>query len=175
MSHPSRAAWPTTPDSQAKHWLPLCVIEICDYSLCRNVVVRDKQYCEVNTWRWKRLLTRERHDNFMESFALLRHCIVGVWLDVRTGIFPAISISKDVPVISGCSPPTWAGELWGNPGRKEHLPSNSRPTAATPYGESWGNVGCESTRYWPQIAEERIKGMISVSSGSRILPHMEKC
>ena len=36
-------------------------------------------------------------------------------------------------------PGWWAGAPWGNSRRKEHLPSNSHQTAATPYGEPWGN------------------------------------
>ena len=32
----------------------------------------------------------------------------------------------------------------------------------------------KSTEYWPQIAETHIKGIISVSSGSCIVPYIEK-
>ena len=39
VRHPCRAGWLTIPDSQAKHWLSLCVTEICGYSSCRNIVV----------------------------------------------------------------------------------------------------------------------------------------
>ena len=37
----------------------------------------------------------------------------------------------------------WVGQLWRNSGRKEHLPSSIRQTAATPCGEPRGNSGCE--------------------------------
>ena len=42
----------------------------------------------------------------------------------------------------------WAGEPWGNSGRKEYLTSSSHQTTVTP-SEPWGNSGCESTGYWP--------------------------
>ena len=59
-------------------------------------------------------------------------------------------------------------------GRKEHLPSSSHQTAATPYSESQGSSGCENTGYWPQIAKMHIEGMISVGPDSCIFPHTEK-
>ena len=36
---------------------------------------------------------------------------------------------------------------------KKHLPSSSHQIAGTPCGEPWGNIGCENTGYWPQIAQ----------------------
>ena len=57
---------------------------------------------------------------------------------------------------------------------KVYLPSSSHQTAATPYGEPWGNSGWENTGYWPQLAEVHIKGMISVSPDSSIFPYIEK-
>ena len=41
-------------------------------------------------------------------------------------------------------------------------------------GESQGNSGCEKKGYWPQIAENRIIRMISVSTESCIVPFLEK-
>ena len=38
--------------------------------------------------------------------------------ELRNGILPAKSINKDDTVISHSSPPMWAGEPWGNPGRR---------------------------------------------------------
>ena len=32
------------------------------------------------------------------------------FIDVRNGIFPAISLNKDVTIISNYSPPVWDGE-----------------------------------------------------------------
>ena len=85
---------------------------------------------------------------------------------MRNGIFAAISVKKkkkDVAVVSNCSHcEWWAGEPWGRSGRKEYLLSRNHQTAATPYGEPWGDSGCANTRFWPQIAEMHIKGMISV-------------
>ena len=65
---------------------------------------------------------------------------------MRNGIFPAISVNKDVTVISNYRPPMWAGESWGNTEGKEYLPSSSHQTAATPFGEPHGSSGCEKHR-----------------------------
>ena len=89
---------------------------------------------------------------------------------VRNGVFPAISVNNNLTDISNYSPPTWASEPEETLEGKEYQPSSSHQTAATPYSESWGNSGCENTRYWPQIAEVHIKGMISVSPDSCIFP-----
>ena len=43
----------------------------------------------------------------------------------------------------------WAVYPWHNSGRKDYLPSSSHQTVATPYGEPWGNSGCENTGYCP--------------------------
>ena len=55
-------------------------------------------------------------------------------------------------------------------GGKEYQPSSSHQMAATPYSESWENSGCKNTRYWPQIAEVHVKGMISVCPDPCIFP-----
>ena len=57
---------------------------------------------------------------------------------LRNRISPAVSVNKDVTVISDHSPPTWAGEPKGTQEGEEYLPSSSHQTTATPYGESWG-------------------------------------
>ena len=46
-------------------------------------------------------------------------------------------------------------------------------STATLNSEPWGDSGWE--RYWPQIAEVHIKGMISVSPDSCIFSNTEKC
>ena len=46
---------------------------------------------------------------------------------------------------------------------------------SNPNSTPWGDSGWESPGYWPQMAEVRIKGMISVSPDSCIFPYMEKC
>ena len=46
--------------------------------------------------------------------------------------------------------------------------------AITPYGEPWGNSGCENIGYWPQTGEVHIRGMISVSPDSCIFSHTYK-
>ena len=44
---------------------------------------------------------------------------MGSFLPLRNGIFPSISVSKDVTVASNCNPSTWAiKQAWGNSGRK---------------------------------------------------------
>ena len=48
-------------------------------------------------------------------------------INVRNGIFPAVSVNKDVTVISDDRPPVWTGEPWGHSRRKEYLPSSSQP------------------------------------------------
>ena len=40
--------------------------------------------------------------------------------------------------------------------------------------EPWGNLGCENSGYWSQIAEVHIKRMSSVSPDSCIFPYIEK-
>ena len=57
---------------------------------------------------------------------------------------------------------------------EEYLLSSSHQTASTLYSEPRGNSGCESTGYWPQIAEVPMKGMISASPDSCISPYIEK-
>ena len=56
---------------------------------------------------------------------------------------------------------------------KENMISNT--VEILQYGEPWGNSGYENIGYWPQIAEEHIKGIISVSPDSHIFPYIEKC
>ena len=53
------------------------------------------------------------------------------------------------------------------------LPSNSE-TAATPNNDPRGSTGWQNTRYWPQVTEVHIKGIISMSPDSCIFPFKEK-
>ena len=99
--------------------------------------------------------------------------LVKFWFKRRIweiGIFPAISVHKDVAVISDFSPATWA---WETQERQEYLPSSSQP-AATPYSEPWGNSEWGNIAYWPQLGEVHIKGMISVSPKLLASSHTEK-
>ena len=46
-------------------------------------------------------------------------CVLGSpGMVMRNGIFPAVSVTKDITVFGDCSPPMWAGEPWGNSGRR---------------------------------------------------------
>ena len=45
----------------------------------------------------------------------------------------------------------------------------------TPKGAPWGDPGWESPRYWPQIAEVHIKGMVSINPDSFVFQYIEKC
>ena len=90
--------------------------------------------------------------------------------EVKKGVFPALSMNKDVTVISYSNPPGCSGRL---PAR-----SSSLRAAATPYSGS----GCETQelRMWKHriLAPDSgdvYEGMISVSSDSRIFPNIEKC
>ena len=68
------------------------------------------------------------------------------------------------------------GEPWGNSGRRQMscpLPS-PQSLQPPPKDAPWGDSGWQSTGYWPQIAEVRIKGMISGSPDSCIFPYIEK-
>ena len=81
-----------------------------------------------------------------QSGCLLLSLVLSKWMVLRNIIFPAVSVNKDVTVISDDGPPMWAGESWGNTEGKECLPSSSHQTAATPSGEPQGSSGCEKHR-----------------------------
>ena len=84
---------------------------------------------------------------------------------MRHGAFPAISVNKDVIVISDSSPP-------GHSGRRRLPVIWQHEAAATPYARRTENV--KNTGYCPQIAEMHMKRMISVSPNSFYLPILEK-
>ena len=56
-------------------------------------------------------------------------------------------------------------------GWKEHLPSSSHQSAATPCFERWGNSGCENTGYWPGelrcISKEWSQRALALASSQR--------
>ena len=58
-------------------------------------------------------------------------------------------------------------------GHREHLPSNSHQTAATPDSEPRGNSGGENTGAWPQTAGLHITGTVSLRTGLCII-HAQK-
>ena len=65
-------------------------------------------------------------------------------LFLRNGIFPAISVNKDVTVISNCSPQCeMAAANKETQEGEEYLPSSSHQTAVTTYCESQGSSECE--------------------------------
>ena len=109
---------------------------------------------------------------------LVKHysgCFWCVCMKLRNAIFPAISVNKDVTVISDCSNHEWwAGMPKYTQEGKEYLPFSSHQIAATPCSEAWGNSGYGNTGYWPQIAEVHNKGMISVTPDTCIFPYTEK-
>ena len=51
-------------------------------------------------------------------------------LTLRNAVFPAVSVNKDVTIISDSSPP-------GQPGRRISAWSGNHQAVATPYGENW--------------------------------------
>ena len=55
---------------------------------------------------------------------------------------------------------------------EEYLQSSNHQAAATPYNEPQQSSGYE--KYWPQIDEVYMKGMISLSPDSCIFPYVEK-
>ena len=87
------------------------------------------------------------------------------WM-VRIGIFPAISINKDVNIITDPSPPGQSG--------KRRIPRISS-IRLQPLPTPWGAQDVKNTGYWPQITGMHTKGMISVSPDSRIFPYKAKC
>ena len=88
---------------------------------------------------------------------------------MRNGVFPAMSVNKDVTVISDSSPP-------GHSGRKRiSAKSGSHEAVATPYGEHRGTQDVKKTQDTdPRIAEMHMKGMISVSPDSCIFMKRRK-
>ena len=96
---------------------------------------------------------------FLEGcFSLLTHEI-----PQRTGIFPALSVHKDVTVISYASPP-------GNSGRRKIPIFSSHQAATEPYNEPQGSSGCE--KHKKLAAEMHMKGMISLSPDSCIFSYI---
>ena len=81
---------------------------------------------------------------------------------MRTGIFPALSVNKDVTVISYSSP-------LGHSGRRRIPIFSSHQAATMPYNEPQGSSGCEKHR--KLAAEMPMKGMISVSPASCSFPY----
>ena len=93
---------------------------------------------------------------------------------LRNGIFPAISVNKDVVTRK---PAITDGELVSPEGTQEgknscHLTAIRRQSLPSMSPEEARDM---ETRYWPQRAEVPIKGIISVSPFSSIVPYIEKC
>ena len=65
---------------------------------------------------------------------------------MRNGIFPAISVNKDVTVISNCGPQCEMVSPKETQEGEEYLPSSSYQTAVTTYCESQGRSECE--KHW---------------------------
>ena len=68
------------------------------------------------------------------------HIYTSIFTHVRNGVFPAMSVNKDVTVISDSSPP-------GHSGRKR-IPAKagSREAVATPYAEHCGTQDVKKTQ-----------------------------
>ena len=102
-------------------------------------------------------------------------CIAGEFFTNWATIFPAVSVNKDVTIISDFSLPNV--KFWTvRAPRKErntYPPGDIRlqplPTVSTEELGMWKNPG-----YWPQIAEMHMKEMISVSPDSCIFAYTEK-
>ena len=89
---------------------------------------------------------------------------------LRNGILSAISVNKDAAVT------TMDGEWVSSEGTQEG--KNTCHLAAVRL-QLLPAANLEETQgvkkgYWPQTAEARIRGMISVSPDSSILPYIEK-
>ena len=89
---------------------------------------------------------------------------------LRNGILSAISVNKDATVT------TMDGEWVSSEGTQEG--KNTCHLAAVRL-QLLPAANLEETQgvkkgYWPQTAEARIRGMISVSPDSSILPYIEK-
>ena len=123
------------------------------------------QTCLEKAWRIHREAQTHHTSNiqilktFLEGcFSLLTHEI-----PQRTGIFPALSVHKDVTVISYASPP-------GNSGRRKIPIFSSHQAATEPYNEPQGSSGCE--KHKKLAAEMHMKGMISLSPDSCIFSYI---
>ena len=89
--------------------------------------------------------------------------------------FPPYQLTTNITVTGNCSRQgRWAGEPWGNAGRKEHLPSSSRQNAATSHGELWGTLDTKQDT-GPRELRCIWKEMISVHLDFCIFPYIEKC
>ena len=74
--------------------------------------------------------------------------LVATILDSEKWNISCISVNKDVTIVSSCSRhEPWAGEPWGNSGRKECLPSSSLRTSTTPYSGTWRSSECGPNRW----------------------------
>ena len=103
-----------------------------------------------------------------QSGCLLLSLVLSKWMVLRNIIFPAISVNKDVTVISELM------SLEGTQKEKSacHLAATRlQPLLMVSRKEA---QDVKSTEYWPQIAETHIKGIISVSPDSCIFPYIEK-
>ena len=98
-----------------------------------------------------------------------------MWDSVRCEIvFAAVSVNKDVTVIAIAALPCELLSPKGIQEEREYLLSNSQDCSRS----LWWDQGKEGqdvkTGYWPQIGEMRMKGMVSVSPDSCILPYIKK-
>ena len=89
---------------------------------------------------------------------------------VRIGVFLAISVNKDVTVISDFSPPCELLSPKGTLEGEEYPGSSSLQDCSHAYSEPPGSSGCHThthththTKHWPRIAKVHTKGTISVS------------
>ena len=94
-----------------------------------------------------------------------------IWCEI---VFAAVSVNKDVTVIAIAALPCELLSPKGIQEEREYLLSNSQDCSRS----LWWDQGKEGqdvkTGYWPQIGEMRMKGMVSVSPDSCILPYIKK-
>ena len=100
-------------------------------------------------------ITRETADNTAILYWKISNLSVMCML-VRKGIFPAMSVNKDVTVISDSSPPTWVPNPKGTQEGEvlRPLPADCSHSLL----QAPSNSGWDRERYWPQIAEMGVKG-----------------
>ena len=104
----------------------------------------------------------------MWSFAVTKTVIV------RNGVFPAISVNKDVTVISNCSW-MWAPEPKGSQEGEEYLWFNNHQNCSHSLPGDERSSGCKKHRYWPArqlrwIIKEWLRWAQTLASS-----HAEKC
>ena len=138
----------------------------------RNLVTNASDSANIYVSDWSRSTSEYQSTAYWPQVCCRIHCNALLWR-VRNGIFPATSVNKGCHKSSVIAT-TADGELVSHEETQEGKNTCSNQTAATPYGEPWGDSGYEDTGYWPLVGEVPIEGMISVSQDSCIFLYIEK-